>query len=490
MESFFPRSIATVAVLVLIALLATADGITAKKVVELNDDNFQTFVLNSSQDWLVMFMAPWCGHCKKVKPDFETAAASQTKVRFGMVDSTLNKATARTYKVKSYPTFQFIRDGVARPYHGGRNAEAFIEYAKTMSAAALSKDVVDSAKLAEIKSENDVMFAYFSSGKEADDKLAESIAARWQGELPFVTGKDASDDAEDGGDKASDGKSDGTAPRFVCHSDGSDDETYDGTWTDDGVALAAWVAARRLPIVPRVSPANFDDVMGQGHAVLLSVTGEADSSDFKTSFLSAAHHLRRGGVHAASLDGVKFVNYVKQFGIKASDMPTYFVFDLESEFYWRPGQEQNPLPGKPASLTKEIAMFGMNVRDGHFRGRSLHSWYSPTRYTRRIEKYLNKFDTFGFVAVSIVAALLLGALAFACLSACGDCGGGGDDDDDVPLPASKPMDAATKAKKRADIVKNLADADAAKKAHEMGETADSSDDDDTAATKVTSNKED
>jgi thiol-disulfide isomerase/thioredoxin len=39
----------------------------------LTDDNFDA-VVNHFEHVLVMFYAPWCGHCKKLHPEFETAA--------------------------------------------------------------------------------------------------------------------------------------------------------------------------------------------------------------------------------------------------------------------------------------------------------------------------------------------------------------------------------------------------------------------------------
>lgn len=43
-------------------------------VVELTEKNFKEMVLDSDEMWLVEFFAPWCGHCQKLAPEWESAA--------------------------------------------------------------------------------------------------------------------------------------------------------------------------------------------------------------------------------------------------------------------------------------------------------------------------------------------------------------------------------------------------------------------------------
>ncbi|CAK9142135.1 unnamed protein product [Ilex paraguariensis] len=42
--------------------------------VELNSRNFDELVLKSKDLWIVEFFAPWCGHCKKLAPEWKKAA--------------------------------------------------------------------------------------------------------------------------------------------------------------------------------------------------------------------------------------------------------------------------------------------------------------------------------------------------------------------------------------------------------------------------------
>jgi len=64
-------------------------------VVVLTDDNFDELVYGSKDIWMVEFYAPWCGHCKKLEPEWsESATKLKGKVKLGKVDATENKGLA------------------------------------------------------------------------------------------------------------------------------------------------------------------------------------------------------------------------------------------------------------------------------------------------------------------------------------------------------------------------------------------------------------
>lgn len=40
----------------------------------LDQNNFDSSVINSEDAWFVEFYAPWCGHCKKLEPEWKALA--------------------------------------------------------------------------------------------------------------------------------------------------------------------------------------------------------------------------------------------------------------------------------------------------------------------------------------------------------------------------------------------------------------------------------
>lgn len=82
-----------------------------------------------------MFYAPWCGHCKKMKPEYEQAAEAIQKDNIkgilAAVDATRENMLASRYKVKGYPTIKYFRNGeFAWDANHLRDSEKLVEFMK------------------------------------------------------------------------------------------------------------------------------------------------------------------------------------------------------------------------------------------------------------------------------------------------------------------------------------------------------------------------
>ncbi|XP_009606235.1 protein disulfide isomerase-like 2-3 [Nicotiana tomentosiformis] len=95
--------------------------------VELNSRNFDEKVLKSKDLWIVEFFAPWCGHCKKLAPEWKKAAKNlEGKVKLGHVDCDAEKSLMSRFNVQGFPTilvFGADKDSPV-PYEGARTASA------------------------------------------------------------------------------------------------------------------------------------------------------------------------------------------------------------------------------------------------------------------------------------------------------------------------------------------------------------------------------
>jgi protein disulfide-isomerase-like protein len=67
----------------------------------------------------VVFKAPWCGHCKKLKPDWDNLA-DNVNVLIGEVDCTVEKDLCEEQGVKGYPTIKYSDGYGWKKYEKGR----------------------------------------------------------------------------------------------------------------------------------------------------------------------------------------------------------------------------------------------------------------------------------------------------------------------------------------------------------------------------------
>jgi thiol-disulfide isomerase/thioredoxin len=77
--------------------------------VELRDGDFSK-LLRDGDSWVVMFYAPWCGHCTAAAPVFQQAAL-QAPVHFARIDAAAHPEVAQSEGISGFPTIRFYSKG-------------------------------------------------------------------------------------------------------------------------------------------------------------------------------------------------------------------------------------------------------------------------------------------------------------------------------------------------------------------------------------------
>jgi len=104
--------------------------------VQVDANNFDEIVMDSSKHVLLAFTASWCGHCKALKPLYEKASVdflpeSNCVIANIEADAEKNTELSRSYGISSFPTIKFFgKDDKKSPidYDGQRTEEAFVAY--------------------------------------------------------------------------------------------------------------------------------------------------------------------------------------------------------------------------------------------------------------------------------------------------------------------------------------------------------------------------
>jgi len=130
---------ASFALLVLLSGLSrTATAL--ESVLVLTSANFSQHITNNKHT-LVEFYAPWCGHCKKLEPEYEKAASNLKlkSVPLAKVDATEEKDIASKYNVKGFPFMIWFEDGKEVTYDGGRTSDTIVEWVQSMTGVAITE---------------------------------------------------------------------------------------------------------------------------------------------------------------------------------------------------------------------------------------------------------------------------------------------------------------------------------------------------------------
>ncbi|KAF3001262.1 hypothetical protein E8E13_003672 [Curvularia kusanoi] len=124
-----------------LALNAQAESMYSKKsgVLNIAGTDYDRVIAKSNYTSIVEFYAPWCGHCKNLKPAYEKAAQSLAgiaKVAAVNCDEEMNKPFCGQMGIQGFPTLKIVRPGkkpgrpIVDDYQGPRNAKGIVEAVK------------------------------------------------------------------------------------------------------------------------------------------------------------------------------------------------------------------------------------------------------------------------------------------------------------------------------------------------------------------------
>jgi protein disulfide-isomerase A6 len=134
--------------------------LSASFVVKADEYSFKSIVMDSPHVVMVEFFAPWCGHCQRLAPEYESAAkrlSGLAKLVAVDCDSDLNKPLCGKFGVRGFPTLKIFGGGTPKghpsgfphnnlDYQGERTADAIVREVRSRLPATFVKDIGGTTK--------------------------------------------------------------------------------------------------------------------------------------------------------------------------------------------------------------------------------------------------------------------------------------------------------------------------------------------------------
>lgn len=162
--------------------------------IELTPDNYAAETDGKSV--FIKFFAPWCGHCKKLKPDWdklmEEFSSSATQL-VADVDCTADgKPLCDENGVKGYPTLKWGDPSDLQDYAGGRTLDDLkkhVEENLKPMCSVKNIDLCDAEKKAEIEKYQAMDVATLEAAVKTEEKKLEEAEANFKAEVQKLQDK-------------------------------------------------------------------------------------------------------------------------------------------------------------------------------------------------------------------------------------------------------------------------------------------------------------
>lgn len=187
-----------------VALALSLASLTTAAVPSLTPDNYDS--MTDGKTVFLKFFAPWCGHCKKMAPDWEKLSGEFEGHEVGLVadvDCTAEgKPLCDANGVKGFPTLKWGDPTALEDYQGGRSYDDLLKFATENLKPVCSPaklELCDDDKKGLIEKYQAMAAADLDAAVAAEEKKLEEAETNFQNEVKklqetyqnLMTAKDA-----------------------------------------------------------------------------------------------------------------------------------------------------------------------------------------------------------------------------------------------------------------------------------------------------------
>lgn len=374
-------------------------GSVSGKVIELNESNFDS-IISTSDYVFVDFYAPWCGHCQRLSPQLDTAAAilaeSKQPVVIAKVDADKFRHLGDKYEINGFPTLMLFTRGVPVDYHGPRKADLIVRFLKKSAAPDVAVLDSDSAIGNFVLSADTYFPAFIGFGM--NESAISRVAIKYKQKAWFAVAKDFSDSVMESYDFDK-------VPAFVSlHLSYDERNVFYGPFDDQ--FLEEFIKQNLLPLCLPLNSDTMSLLRDEERKIVLTLVEDENNEKSKQliKLLKAAASANRDFLFAY-VGLQQYRGLVESFISNRTELPKMVVWDGNEEYFTVTGSEKIGEEDQGLEITRFL--------DGYREGKTVSKKISEESFMEFLSSLIG-FKLIFFIAllVGILVLVLIILVAY------------------------------------------------------------------------------
>ena len=116
------------------------NGPSEEDVIVLDGDTLEPTIYTSEDTWLLELYAPWCDHCKKLRPEWAKLATKLKGIaKVAKIEANRFRQFDKVYDLKGYPRIVLIPAGTSPIIQGAKDKKVYYVFDGARTADAMAE---------------------------------------------------------------------------------------------------------------------------------------------------------------------------------------------------------------------------------------------------------------------------------------------------------------------------------------------------------------